>query len=324
MGDDTDAVDFRQAHSEKWLSYFARLGYPTARPLAAGVEGAVYRLGEGTVAKVWGRRGVPELLPWQAFYADVAASGLPFATPVILRVDKVDDRAVTIERELPGTPLMRGVDLDILDIDATVVDAMIVVLQALATVTSTAAMRQLPVLDEKKAFRRDGDDFPTALIALLERRTARYGQVLRERVPDFDRRHAAVVSLLGDLDPRPDSVTHGDLFAENVLADAAGRPLAVLDFGFLSGAGDPRFDAAVTAGIMNMYGSHAARITESLTQRFAAALGYSEDVLRLYRAAYAIATSNAFTTDGSDGHFAWCVDQLIAPEVTRALQLQLE
>ena len=91
--DDTDAVDFRQAHSKEWLGYFARLGYPTARPLAAGVEGAVYRLGEGMVAKVWRQRGVPELLLWQAFYADVAASGLPFATPVILRMEEVDEQA---------------------------------------------------------------------------------------------------------------------------------------------------------------------------------------------------------------------------------------
>ena len=72
---------------------------------------------------------------------------------------------------------------------------------------------------------------------------------------------------------------------------------------------------------MNMYGSHAATITETLTRRFAEDLGYSTDVLRLYRAAYAIATSNAFTTDGTDGHFAWCVHQLTTPEVTRSLQL---
>ncbi|HJT76890.1 MAG TPA: phosphoenolpyruvate--protein phosphotransferase, partial [Gemmataceae bacterium] len=45
----------------------------------------------------------------------------------------------------------------------------------------------------------------------------------------------------------PDTVVHGDLFGENVLVDHAGRPTAVLDFGFLSGAGDARFDAAVTA-----------------------------------------------------------------------------
>jgi hypothetical protein len=38
-------------------------------------------------------------MDWQAFYADVAASGLPFATPVILGVEEVDGRSVTLERE---------------------------------------------------------------------------------------------------------------------------------------------------------------------------------------------------------------------------------
>jgi hypothetical protein len=99
-------VDFRGTHSQEWLDYFAQIGYPAAQPLAAGVEGAVYRLGDGIVAKVWHRRGAPELRLWQAFHADVAASGLPSATPVILRVDEVEGRSVTLERELPGSPLL--------------------------------------------------------------------------------------------------------------------------------------------------------------------------------------------------------------------------
>ena len=179
-------------------------------------------------------------------------------------------------------------------------------------------MRRLPVLDEDQPFRRAGDDFPTALTALLERRT---GPVLRARVPDFDRRYGAVVARLSTLDRRPDAVLHGDLFGENILVDPAGRPAAVLDFGFLSGAGDPRFDAAVTAAIMDMYGPGAAATTERFTERFAAELSCSVDVLRLYRAAYALATSTAFTPDGTDGHFAWCVRQLTSPETTTTLGL---
>jgi aminoglycoside phosphotransferase (APT) family kinase protein len=44
------------------------------------------------------------------------------------------------------------------------------------------------------------------------------------------------------------------------------RPLAVLDFGFLTTAGDPRLDAAITATVMNMYGPHAPAITQDLAQ----------------------------------------------------------
>ena len=99
------------------------------------------------------------------------------------------------------------------------------------------------------------------------------------------------------------------------------RPTAVLDFGFLSTAGDPRLDAATTAIIMNMYGPHSAEIGQTLSRRLAAALGDQLEALLVYQAAYAIATSNAFTTDGTDGHFAWCIAQLTRPDVTDALGL---
>jgi hypothetical protein len=79
--------------------------------------------------------------------------------------------------------------------------------------------------------------------------------------------------------------------------------VSVLDFGFLSTAGDPRLDASITAATMNMYGPHAPAITAAVTDRFAAELGYSVEAMLIYRAAYAVATSNAFTPDGSEGTF---------------------
>lgn len=317
---ETYGVDFRQQHTAEWAAYLRQIGYPAAEPLGAGVEGAVYRLGDGTVAKVWGSRRPAGLRLLQAFYADVAAAPLPFATPVIISVDEVDGKAVTIEQELTGTPLDQQLDPRSAEIPHAALDTILAILTGLAAIPATAAMRRMPVLDETEPFRADGDDFPLALKRLLERRTARSGTVLRARVPDFDRRYDAIRTALDALDRRPDTVLHGDLVTGNIFVHPSGRPSAVLDFGFLSGAGDPRFDAAVTAAIIDMYGPHAAAITESLTDRLATELGHSPDVLRLYRAAYAIATSNAFTTDGSDGHFHWCIDQLTAPRTTTALR----
>lgn len=314
-------MSFQQIHSADWLAHFVRAGYPDARPLAAGVEGAVYALDDRTVAKAWGRRRATELQPWRAFYTDLAAADLPFDTPEILRVEEVGGVAVTIERRLHGSPLQARIDPHAGGLAPSVVNTMLEILRALAAVPATAAMRQLPVLDETEPFRSAEDDFPTALTALLERRTARSAALLRRRVPDFDRRYAALRSGLGALDRRPDTVLHGDLFGENVLIDNSGRLTAVLDFGFLSGAGDPRFDAAVTAATMNMYGNHAAATTEALTDAFAAYLGHPPPVLRLYRAAYAVATSDAFTADGSDGHFDWCTRQLTSSSTTAALGL---
>ena len=43
------------------------------------------------------------------------------------------------------------------------------------------------------------------------------------------------------------------------------QPLAVLDFGFLTTAGDPRLDAAIAAAVADMYGPHAPQITRAMT-----------------------------------------------------------
>jgi aminoglycoside phosphotransferase (APT) family kinase protein len=110
----------------------------------------------------------------------------------------------------------------------------------------------------------------------------------------------SLAARLALLDTQPDTVIHGDLFGGNILVDDVSRPVAVLDFGFITTAGDPRFDAAVTASIMNMYGPHAESITQDLTARIARDLCYSPDVLCIYQAAYAAASNASPPTEATD------------------------
>jgi aminoglycoside phosphotransferase (APT) family kinase protein len=307
-------------HTQEWLDHFRRQGHHPV-PLAAGAEGAVYDLGNGLVAKVWRERRPAELERMQSFYADVAAADLPFATPEILRIQQVDDTSVTYERKLPGKPLQHRLDVTDRSVGPAAVKCVIDVLRALATVPAAASMRELAALDENQPLWAEADTFQAALLGLIERRVRRFGSVIRGHLPDFDCRCAALRERLSALDSWPDTVIHGDLFGENILIDEYDRPLAVLDFGFLTTAGDPRFDAAITAGIMNMYGPHALSSTQDLTARIARDLGYPTQVLLIYQAAYAMTTSNAFTSDGSDGHFGWCVAQLRRADISEALGL---
>jgi aminoglycoside phosphotransferase (APT) family kinase protein len=306
--------EFVLAHTQRWMEHFARQGHDP-RPLAAGVEGAIYDLGNGLVAKVWRERGAGELVRMQAFYADVAAAGLPFETPEIVAVEQVEGTCVTYERRLPGEPLERRLGRQDVGVDPAAAHCVTEVLQALAGVATTTAMRQLAVLDEDQPLWAGAATFRAALLGLLARRVARFGPVIRRHLPDFDHRYARLRDRVAAMPGGPDSVIHGDLVTGNILVDERARPVAVLDFGFLTTAGDPRLDAAIAACVMNMYGPHAPAITDALTARLARDLGYPVDVLLTYQAAYAVATSNAFTSDGSDGHFAWCVNQLRRPEV---------
>jgi aminoglycoside phosphotransferase (APT) family kinase protein len=312
--------EFVLGHTQQWMDHFAGQGHD-ARPLAAGVEGAIYDLGDGLIAKVWRDRRAAELVRMQGFYADVAAAGLPFSTPEILAVEQVDGRSVTYERKLPGEPLQQRLGLDDRGVDPAAARCVIDVLQALATVSATRTMRQLAVLDEDRPFWEGADTFQDALLNLLRRRVARFGHVIRGHLPDFDRRYTGLQERLRTLASCPDTVIHGDLVTGNILVDEQARPLAVVDFGFLTTAGDPRLDVAIAASVMNMYGPHAPAITEALTAQVAQDLDYPADVLLTYQAAYAVATSNAFTPDGSDGHFAWCIGQLRRPDITDALGL---
>ena len=310
--------EFVLAHTQQWIKQFASEGHDP-RPLAAGVEGAIYDLGSGLVAKVWRDRRPDELVCMQNFYADVASAGLPFSTPEILAVEQVDRTIVTYERKLPGAPLQQRLGQDDPGINPAAARCVTDVLRALATVPATTAMRQLAVLDEDRPLWEGADTFQDAMVALLRRRVARFGPVIRNHLPDFDRQYARLQERLGALPGPPDTVIHGDLIAGNILVDEKARPLAVLDFGFLTTAGDPRLDAAIAANVMNMYGPHAPAITSVLTAQLAHDFDYPADVLLTYQAAYAVATSNAFTSDGSDGHFAWCILQLRRPDITDLL-----
>lgn len=312
--------EFVLDHTQQWLDHFASKGHD-AKPLAAGVEGAIYDLGDGLIAKVWRERRASELERMLSFYADVAAADLPFETPEILRVEQVGGTAVTYERKLPGEPLQHRLSRDDHQIGPAAVRSVVEVLRALATVPATTSMRQLPVLDEDRPLRAGADTFQAALLGLISRRVTRFGSIIRRRLPDFDRRCTALQERLATIGPGPETVIHGDLLGGNILVDDQHRPLAVLDFGFLTTSGDPRFDAAITASIMNMYGPHALAITRDLTARFAQDLGYPTEVLLTYQAAYAAVTSNAFTPDGSDGHFAWCIAQLSRDDISEALGL---
>ncbi|UCM87575.1 phosphotransferase family protein [Streptomyces marincola] len=301
-------VTYRQEHTAAWTAYFTDRGHPGARPLAAGVEGAVYWLDEGLVAKVWSGRPPAGLDLTRQVYADIARHPLPFGTPEIFGVEEHEGVLVTYERELTGAPFRdeAGGAAAERRIPSRETDALLTVLRSLATVPGTEAMRRLSVQGDDRPLWRGHTRFPAALAALVERATDRHGALLAAHVPGLTGRVSRTVEALHALGDTPVTVVHGDLVPPNIHVDGEGRPAAVLDFGFFTTAGDPAFEAAVTAAVWDMYGPHAAEHTAVLTGLFAAELGHDPEVLALYQAAYAMTTYDLFATDGSDGHFRWC------------------
>jgi aminoglycoside phosphotransferase (APT) family kinase protein len=304
--------DTEESLSGPWFVYFGDRGYAGVRRIGAGVEGVVYGLGEGRVAKVWNGRLPADFDLTRQVYEDIARHPLPFSTPEIFDVEEHEGVLVTYERELAGSP-MRVDSAHAAyerELPAQHNDVLLGVLRGLASVPGTDAMRQLTVHGDDRPLWRDHDCFRDALAALVARAAARHGVVLAAHVPDFEAGVERTQESLRSLPDAPVTVIHGDLVPPNIHVDTAGRAVAVLDFGFYTTAGDPAFEAAVTAAIWDMYGPHAEVHTAELTGLFARELGYAPEVLTAYQAAYALTTYDLFGMDDRDGHFRWCAGQL--------------
>jgi aminoglycoside phosphotransferase (APT) family kinase protein len=270
------------------------------------MEGTVYRLEEGTVAKVWTGRPPEEFGLTRRVYADIAAHPLPFATPEILDAEVCGGVLVSYERELGGRPLRPDGNPPARELPRRETDALLTVLRGLAAVPGSEAMRRLVFQGDDRPLWQGHSRFSDALAALVGRAAGRHRDALAAHVTGLDGIVSRTAGSLRALPDQADSVVHGDLVPSNVHVDGAGKPVAVLDFGFCTTAGDPAFDAAVTAAVWDMYGPGAAHHTARLTRLLAAELGHAEEALALYQSAYALITYDLFGMGPDDGHFRWC------------------
>ncbi|WP_433470655.1 phosphotransferase family protein [Saccharomonospora azurea] len=308
------------AHSVKneWIGFFRDIGYAKAALLGQGMEGVVYKLDADLVGKVWHSRQLETLRPLRDFYAELAGQRLSFNTPEIVAMHDKDGVAVTVERHLTGQPLRDKLDSGEISVPAAL-DATVSVVAALRGTTAGAAARGMAVLDEARPLWEGCETWPAALAGLVQRRAERFADVLRRSVTEFDRKLDSVLSLLHSLPDVEPQFVHGDICPENILVDSSGAPTALLDWGFVTTAGDNAFEASCAAGFFDMYGPDARSVDDTLVRRFADELGHPVELQLLYRAAYAIAGANSYGADGADGHFMWCAAALNRDDVTERL-----
>ncbi|GAB2591930.1 hypothetical protein GCM10027269_54050 [Kribbella endophytica] len=278
------------------------------------MQGAVFRLSDRRVAKVWFHAPRAELERLQNLYAEIR---LPFHTPEILEIHQGPRWLVTIEAELPGRPLHElAPEFGTTDWSAAR-DCVVTVLTALANTPAPPALFAMTVLDEPDPFRYGTPADPAeaesqrphhsstawldALSSLLTRRIATYGDQLDRLIDKFDTKLDCLQQRLHAITPARDTqLIHGDVTAGNILVDDQLQPVSVLDFGLLSMAGDPVFDGASAAALYALWSPDTRAIEADFDAALIARLSYAADDLLTYRAIHALLIGNAHDADPFD------------------------
>ncbi|HWD82968.1 MAG TPA: phosphotransferase [Kribbella sp.] len=294
------------------------LGFREPEELAIGMQGAVYRLGDGRIAKVWFHAQEPELRTLQELYDEIAGQ-LPYATPRILEVRRPEAHWVTIEEELPGVPLHT---VAVPYGEPGWERARDCVVEVVASLSQVQAPKvRMAVLDETDPFRPADMSWVEALTGLVRRRLERYGHQLAPVIDDFDMKISTLLKLLeGMTEPEP-RLVHGDVTSGNILVDEELRPVSLLDFGLLTMAGDPAFEAAATATVIDLWSPRAREIEAAYDSAFVTRLGYDAVQLLVYRCAYSLIIANAHEDDpyGRDSHVPLTAKFFNTSEVTALL-----
>lgn len=273
------------------------MGYPDAERIAIGMQGAVFRLGNEKIGKIWFHAGEDNLRRLGELFAALDGR-LPYRTPLIHELHRPARYWVTVEAELPGVPLYKAAPEFGSPEWSRTRDCVVEVLGELSQVEPPTVLRQLTVMDESTSFRPDGDTWTDALAALVSRRVERFGDQLRAVVDDFDAKLGKLLVLLSAVKEPGARLVHGDVTAGNILVDEQLRPVTLLDFGMLTMAGDPVIDAAAAGSLNEIWSPRVREVEAAFDDAFVVnQLGYDREQLLLYRCIHSILIGNIHDED---------------------------
>ncbi|MFI5697480.1 phosphotransferase family protein [Kribbella sp. NPDC051586] len=272
------------------------LGYGDAEQIDIGMQGAVFRLGGGKVAKIWFYAGEEELRTLGELYGTIEGQ-MPFRTPRMLDLRQPGPYWVTIGAELPGVPLRSVAPAYGTAGWERARDCVVDVLAALAEIEAPEVLHRMTVLDEADPFRPEGVSWIEALTDLVRRRVARFGDQLAAVIDNFDAKVERLLNQLSELKEPETRLVHGDVTAGNILVDGDLWPVALLDLGLLTMPGDPVFDAAAAGSLIELWSPRVREVEAAFDQAFVEQLGYDAEQLLLYRRIHSLLIANAHDQD---------------------------
>jgi aminoglycoside phosphotransferase (APT) family kinase protein len=271
------------------------LGSPDAPLLGSGVESQVFAVGPDVVVKIYRAQDRPWQERCEAFVARLAAADPPFALPVTLDTDVVDDTRYAIQRRVPGhlladvLPALRGAEreralLSYLD-----------TAEAIGRLDFASISAAVPALTHRFGHllgrsAEPSNSWPDFLRGWSLAHLRRDEAGVREDVPTLDTalaRYDALLPLTADVtEPR---LVHGDYWPENVLIGDDHSITGVVDWSANVLAGDPRVDLAQSIVYLDMLDSFVPAdvpfLLREATRRHGPRI---EAIVDLYRLHYAL------------------------------------
>jgi aminoglycoside phosphotransferase (APT) family kinase protein len=276
------------------------------RKIGHGGEATVFELTGERVLRVFHKAPDTTITTHIApFYERLSKYELPFAVPQILEFGEEDGIGYSLDRRIPGRafhdvlPGLTGADR------ARALDSYTDAASALAVI-------RLEGQPYGEFLFEDALQSTTWAGFLLLRLDANYerGRAdLVEAIPHCDELVASLRARIEALPDPPKVLAHGDYFPGNVLMDDDFNVTGVIDFGWLTVAGDAALDLASAAIFLDVVRGHQASDPEHVYDRLLAAHGEElRDRIEVYRGWYAVRFSPYKADDAS--LFAWCVSSL--------------
>ena len=286
-----------------------RFGVGPNDKIGHGGDATVYALDSERVLRVLHALSSP-IARIVSFYDELAGQNPGFALPRVFEYGEIEGIAYSIDRRIPGRPLIDMLPEISGERRRKALDAY---LDGAAAIGRLGFERPLygEILADPPLQRETWTAF------LLDRADAALslsGAYLGEDVPDLPDVIAAVKHRISALPARPErKLVHGDYFPGNVMLGDDLAISGVIDFGTLTVMGDPAMDVA-SAVVFIEVARKAFDLEDVayLTARAVHARGTGfADILRTYREYYALRLA-PYAKTGDPRLYAWCVASLRA------------